>query len=234
MRIAAHEALLDQPAHLFDVERLLGDQRHVRAGGQPGVQRDPAGVPAHHLDEHHPLMRLGGAVQPVDGLGRDLQRGVVAECDVGAVDVVVDGLGHPDDGNVLLGEPVRGGQRALAADRDQHVDAVVVERLLDLVQPGPQLVGVDPRGAQHGAALGQQPVVAVVVPELDATVLQQAAPAVQEADDRRAVPHVAGAHHRPDDRVQARTVAASGQDSDPHGSIFPRYSAVGSGPRAAS
>ena len=129
-------------------------------------------------------MRLGGAVQPVDRLGGDGQRGVVTERHIGAVDVVVDGLRHTDDGHVLLGEPVRGRQCALAADRDENVDAVVVQCLLDLVQAGPQLVGMDPRGAQHGAALGQQPVVAVVVLELDAPVLQQASPPVKETDDR--------------------------------------------------
>ena len=206
VRIAAHEALFDQPAHLFDVERLLGNQRHVGAGRQPRVQCDPPGVAAHHLDQHHPLMRLGGAVQPVDGLGRHGQRGVVAESHVGAIDVVVDGLGHADHRDVLLGQPVRGGQRALAADRDEHVDAVVVERLLDLVEPGAQLLGVGPRGAQHRAALGQQPIVAVIVGQLDAPILQQSAPSVLET-------------RRPMSRIGPRMCARSpgsprsGQDS---------------------
>ena len=50
-------------------------------------------------------------------------------------------------------------------------------------RPGLQLVGVHPRGAEHGAALGEQPVVAVVVAQLDTTVLEQPTPAVEEADD---------------------------------------------------
>ena len=206
----------------------------MRAGGQPGVQRDPSGVAAHHLDEHHPLMRLRGAVQPVDGLGGDLQRRVVAERDVGAVDVVVDGLRNADHRDVLLRQPVRRRQRALAADRDQHVDAVVLQRLLDLVEAGAQLVGVDASGAQHGAALGEQPIVAVVVGQLDAPVLEQTAPAVEEPDDRRAVPDVGRPHDGPDHGIQARTVAAAGEHSDPHLLILPCQTAVGSGPRAAS
>ena len=222
MRISALEAPFDQPAHLFDIEGLLGDQRHVRARSQAGVQCDPAGVPAHHLDQHHSLMRFGGAVQPVDGVGGHHQCGVVAESHVGAVDVVVDGLGHTDDRNVFLGQPVRGRQRAFAADRDEDVDTVVIQRLLDLVQPGPQLVGVRAGGAQHRSALGQQPVVAVVVLELHAPVLQQPAPAVLESDHRRAVPGVAGAHYRPDDGVEARAVAAAGENSDPHALILHR------------
>ena len=34
----------------------------------PAVHRDPAGVPTHHLDDQRAVMRLGGGVQPVDGL----------------------------------------------------------------------------------------------------------------------------------------------------------------------
>ena len=215
------EPPLDQPAHLFDVERLLGNQGHVSAGGEPAVQCDPAGVAAHHLDEHHPLVRLGRGVQPVDGLGGDGQRGVVPERHVGAVDVVVDGLRHPDHGDVLLRQPVRGRQRALAADRDQHVDAVVVQRLLDLVQPSAQLVGMHAGGAEHRAALGQQAVVAIVVLQLDPPVFQQPAPAVPEADHRRAVAGVARAYDRANHRVQAWTVAAAGEYSDAHGPSLP-------------
>jgi len=38
-------------------------------------------------------------------------------------------------------------------------------------QPGLQLVRMDAGSAQHGSALGQQPVVAIVVVQLDAPVL---------------------------------------------------------------
>ena len=35
---------------VVDVERLLGSQDHGAAAGNAGIQCDPAGVPAHHLD----------------------------------------------------------------------------------------------------------------------------------------------------------------------------------------
>ena len=111
---------------------------------------------------------------------------------------------------------MRGGQRALAADRDQHVDAVVVERLHDLVEAGLQLVRVHPGGAEHRAALGQQTVVAVVVVELDTSVLEQATPAVLEPDHRGSVPRIPGPHHRANHSIQTRTVTATGEDSDAH------------------
>ena len=74
-----------QRADLLDVERLLGDQhRRSAPPAMPGVQRDPAGVPAHHLDHEDPVVGLGGGVQPVDRLDRDVDRGVEAEGEVGA------------------------------------------------------------------------------------------------------------------------------------------------------
>ena len=66
------EPLFDQSAHVLDVEGLLGDQGHVRAGRQARVQGDPAGVAAHDLDDEHAVVRLGGRVQAVDRVGGDL------------------------------------------------------------------------------------------------------------------------------------------------------------------
>ena len=71
--------MLEQAARLLDRDRLLGDQDHVGAAGDPGVERDPARMPAHHLDDHDAVVRLGGRVQPVDRLGRDRDRRVEAE-----------------------------------------------------------------------------------------------------------------------------------------------------------
>ena len=58
-------------ARLLDRDRLLGDQDHVGAARDPAHDGDPARVAAHHLDDHHAVVRLGGRVQAVDRLGRD-------------------------------------------------------------------------------------------------------------------------------------------------------------------
>ncbi|SKU46622.1 Uncharacterised protein [Mycobacteroides abscessus subsp. abscessus] len=129
-------------------------------------------MPTHHLDQHDPLMGFGCAVQPVDCLGGDGQRRIESECDIGAIDIVIDGLGHPDHGNVLVGQPAGGGEGAFSADRDQHIDPVVVEGLLDLIQSGTQPVGVGACGTEHRPALGEQPIIAIVVVKVDSAVLQ--------------------------------------------------------------
>ena len=123
-REAGLEPAADQLADLLEVEGLLRDQDHVGAAGEPGVEGDPAGVAAHHLDDQHPVVAVGGRVQAVDRLHRDVDRGVEAEGVVGGAEVVVDRLRHADDLDaVLVVEARRRAQRVLAADRDQPVDA---------------------------------------------------------------------------------------------------------------
>ena len=126
--LAALVPLLEQPARLLDGDRLLGDQDHVGAAGDAGVDRDPARVAAHHLDDHHAVVRLRRRVQAVDRLRRDRDGGVEAERVVGRVQVVVDRLRHADDREVVLRvQPRRDAERVLAADRDERVEPLALE-----------------------------------------------------------------------------------------------------------
>ena len=93
-RAAGVVAAPDPVAHLVHVERPLGHEDRVGAAGHAAVGGDPARVAAHHLHHHHPVVRLGGGVQPVDRVGGDLHGGVEAEGEVGARQVVVDRLRH--------------------------------------------------------------------------------------------------------------------------------------------
>ena len=149
--------VLDPRAHLGDVERHLGHEHDVGAARHPGVDRDPTGVTAHHLDDHHAVVALGGGVQPVDGIGRDLHRGVEPEGEVGGGEVVVDGLGHPDDGDArLLAETRRDAEGVLAADHDQRVDPLARQRV---EHPRGAVVGLErvgARRAEDGAAAVDQ------------------------------------------------------------------------------
>ena len=95
------------------------------------MQRDPAGVTAHDLDDEDAVVRLGRRVQPVDRLGRDVHGGVEAERVVGRREVVVDRLRYADDGDAVVVQRGRDAERVLAADRDEGVDAVRGEVGLD-------------------------------------------------------------------------------------------------------
>ena len=118
--LAALVPVLDLAARLLDRDRLLGDQDHVGAAGDPAHDRDPARVPAHHLDDHHAVVRLRGRVQPVDRLGADRDRRVEAERVVGRGQVVVDRLRDADDREAVLLEQPRRRRRACPRRRSRR------------------------------------------------------------------------------------------------------------------
>jgi hypothetical protein len=120
-----------RPQQLADLVDVIGPLRHedrVGAGGDPGVGRDPAGLTPHHLDHDHTVVRLGGRAQPVDRVGRDLHSGVEAERQLRAAEIVVDRLRHADDRHPRIRQASRDAERVVAADRDQRIDALRLER----------------------------------------------------------------------------------------------------------
>ena len=162
------------------------------------------------------MVGLGGGVQPVDRLGRDVDRGVEAEGEVGAGQVVVDRLRDADDVDAEVGELGGDAEGVLAADRDQRVDAVVGEVLLDLLDAALDLERVGPRGAEDGAAARQDAAALLGMPSSMVSALERALPAVAVADELVAVHLDALADDGADDGVEAGAVAASGEDSDAH------------------
>ncbi len=181
----------------------------------PGVQRDPAGMAAHHLDDQRAVVRLGRRVQPVDRLHGDVDRGVEPEGVVGGVEVVVDRLRHADDVDAHLAEPGRHAEGVLAAYRDQRVDAVVVQRGRDLVEAVVDLERVGARRAEDRAA-ARQDAAHLGHAERHRDVLERALPAVPEPDELVAVDADALADDGADHRVQAGAVAPAGQHTDSH------------------
>jgi hypothetical protein len=156
-------------------------------------------------------------VQAVDGLGRDVDGGVEAEGVVGACEVVVDRLRHPDDVDpevVQLGGDAEG---VLAADRDERVDAEVLQVAPDPLDAVGNCERVGARRAEDRAASRQQPAHSGDV-QRPGERFQGAAPPVAEAKERVPVLRHALADDRPDDRVESGAVPAPGEHADAHGS----------------
>ena len=211
--LAAVVPLLEQRAGGLDGDRLLGDQDHVGAAGDPGVERDPAGVAAHHLDDHDAVVRLRGRVQPVDRLGRDGDGRVEAERVVGAVEVVVDRLRDADHREAVLRVQAGGdAERVLAADRDERVQPFALEVLEHVLDAAVDLERVRARGAEDRAAARQDPGDVAALERLD-DPLDEPAPALAHGGDLPAAverPPGDGA----DDGVQPGAVAAAREDPD--------------------
>ncbi len=218
------EALVDLFADFFHFVGDLRDQDHVAAAGQPRFQGDPARVAAHHFDDHDPVVGFGRGMQLVDGHGGGVERRVKAEGDIGAVQVVVDGLGNADDGQAVFFKKKLGDAlRAVAADGQQHVDPVAFDGLHGLGRHVPGLLPAARRflgeaegivavgGSQDGTAPGQDPR-NVRQLEFADIVVDQAGIAVEDAADLDTEFPPGGIDHGADDRVQTRAIAAPGQD----------------------
>jgi hypothetical protein len=185
------------------------------------VQGDPAGVPAHDLDDQRTVVGLGRGVQPVDGLDRDRDRRVEAERVVGRAEIVVDRLGYADDRDALVGEAAGHAQRVLAADRDQSLDARVGERGPDLVDGALDLVRVRPGRAEDRAA-ARQDAADLIDPQRPVIAFHRSAPTVPEAYELVAVVADALTDDGPDDGVESGAVAPSGEHADTHGAVLSR------------
>ena len=101
----------------------LRDDDRLGAARDARHQRQVAAVAPHHLDQERALVRRGRDLQAVDRLERDVQRGVDADRDLGARQIVVDRRRDADDLEAHLRQRQRPGLRAVAADDDQAVDA---------------------------------------------------------------------------------------------------------------
>ena len=163
VHLAAPEALDGQLSRVLVVPRDLRDQDEVGAAGDAGRQRELSRGPPHHLDDEDALQGGRRVADAHDGVEHGVERGVEADREVAAADVVVDGRGDADDLDAALHELVPAGQRAIAADDDEalHVEtlqrlegALLAVRRLELGAAGrPQEGAAAVHDAAHGAVV---------------------------------------------------------------------------------
>ncbi len=211
-----------QPFHvvveLVEGDALLVQVGPLRAAGQAAHQRQVAAVATHGLHHVAPGGGRRRQLDPVDRLDDHVQRGVGADRQLRAGQVVVDGRRHADDRNAesrvavpLLMQQVGRLVGVPAADHQQRVDPVVLELAADRVQV--LQGGNGPPHAQVGAAVGR--------PGLDVAPGQFADPAVAQPWEAvvDAEHGVAAADPEPDGRprrgVHAGRQPAAVDDADP-------------------
>ena len=202
-------------AQLLHGRFLLGNENRVGAGGHARVQGDPADVAAHDLGHHATVVSVTGGAQAIHRLGSDADSRVEAEGVVGGVEVVIDGLGHPDDLHSRVGQSFRRREGAFAADGDEGVESMLGDDLVDAVDAAAPLEGIRAARAENRAALLRD-ALDLVAAQGNRVVLDKSFPAVFEADKLVPVNGRAGEHGSADDRVQAGGVSARGQHSDAH------------------
>ena len=218
--LAAARAGFDRRGDLFDVIGDFGHQQDVRPARDTGVERQPAGLVAHNLDDHAAPVAGGGGMDAVDDVRGDVHGRMEAERHIGHPDVVVDRLGQADDVEPFLAEQVGGLVRAVAAQAYEAVELhalVVFLHGLDLVD----VVLADDAHVAVGRALGAQDRAAqrqnagkLLAAHGAVVALNQAAVAILNADDLGVEHGIRGARNAANGGVEARAIAAAGQDAD--------------------
>ena len=158
-------------------------------------------------------MAGGGVADFVGALHNGVQRRVVADGGVGAVQVVVDGAGQADHREVeLVGKDARAGERAVAADDDDGVDAVAACHVVGQLAAFGGLELLAARRLEDGAA-ALDDVGDVLGVEVNDFVGDEAAVAAVNALDLETVENC-GAGDRADGGVHSRRIASRGEDAD--------------------
>ena len=184
--LAVIVVVLEQGADVVDVDFLLRNEDDVRAAGDAGGIGDPAGIAAHDFNDDDAVVRVGGGVDAVDGLGGD--QTAVSKPKVWSVPLMSLSmvLGTPTAGHAVFAEEEGDGLRVVAAEGDEGVDLVELEDFLHLLDAAGNLLHVGARGVEDGAAL-QLDAVDVFKGERNEVVVEHAPPAIEEADEFVAV-----------------------------------------------
>ena len=145
---------------------------------------------------------------------------------VPAMSLSID-FGTPTTGTPSSTRRARRAQRAVAADYDERVEPLALDRRGDRRATLAVDVWVAPRRAEDRPAALQQAAHRVSVERADAA-LHQPVPAVEDPDDLGTVLSVRAGDHTADRRVQAGAVATAGEDPDAaHRAILSRLGNAG-------
>jgi len=217
--VAAAAAAFDGGGDVFHVVGNFWNENDVRPARNARSEREPAGAVPHDFGDDDAVVAVRGAVQPVNGLGGNVQRGGKAKSGVGHGHVVVDRLGQGDDVEAGLMQAQGVFLRAAAAEADEAIEAPLLVVVHDdtghvlRAAIDDHAVGLVTAGAEDGAADGKDAGERVLV-ELDAAVVHEAAKAVAEADEFHAVIADGGFADTADGGVKAGAVAARREDAD--------------------
>ena len=109
-------------AHLLQVERHLGQEDPIRARADAAVERHPARVAAHHLQNQDAPVALGRVPQAVGRIESHADRRIEAERVVCIIEIVIHRLGDADRRQSQLEQLGSDPQRILAAHGHDGVE----------------------------------------------------------------------------------------------------------------
>ena len=197
----------------------------MRAARDPAVQRDPARVTAHDLQDHDPLVARRRGVQAIERVHHGGHGGIKTERHRGRGQVVVDRLRHADAVDAGLLQLQRRRHGTVTADDDERFHPQILQLLLrgrdDLRR---DLHGISRAyfrhkmpaigRAENGAAARHDPAGTAAIQDDVLAGWKQPFETILKADDFE-VELLRRESDAAKDCVQTRTVAAAGENADP-------------------
>jgi len=209
--VATGERLAD----LTDVEGFLGHKGDRGAAGDPGPGGDVAHVATHDLNDHDAIVRLGCGVESVNRIRGDLDSRVETEGALGAINVVVDRLGHADQRNALLIDTTRRGEGSLTTNHHERINLAPRHCGAHSIHAIREHEGLISARTDDRAA-PRQNAAAILDRELHAPVIEQPAPAVEETENLGPEFTFSLSNHCTDHGIETRAVTTTGEDTNSH------------------
>ena len=180
------------------------------------LQRDPSGVPAHYFYNHHPVVALCSCVQPIYRVGGNLHCCLKTKSGISSNNVIVNGLGHSDNGQAeLFVEQRANRERAIPTNNNQRIQPIVLDRLADSLVTIRGVIGASSPCAQNSAAPRKYAAHCSSV-ERHTSLLHDAVPRVEKPNDLIAITRLGLANYCTNDGIQARAIAAASEYADSH------------------
>src|SRR5580698_2100442 len=174
---------------------------------------------AHDFGDDDAVMAVRSTMQTVNGFGRNIQRGGVAEGGVGHGHVVINGLGQSDDVEAGLVKAQRILLRSAAAEADEAIEtpffviahncfghiarAAVNDHAMRFIAAGAEDGAADGKDARESGAVEPEPIVFHEAPET-----------VAKADDFHAIEAKARFANATNGSVEAGAVSAGSENAD--------------------
>ncbi len=185
------------------------------------------GIAPHDFQDHDTVMRRGCRLQPIQCLDRNIDRRGKADRIFRQSQIVIDGFGNPHQIDAThFGQPMQDRHTAIPANPDQGIKAKLAipgnhfGRTVGKTAIGHRIMERITliHGAKNRTTQTQHSVIIDVIVQINRLrrVLHQTVCSLPDANHVPAITKYRTAHNRQNNRIQARTIATTGQNSDPH------------------
>ena len=215
----ALDPVTDLADNHIHTKRNLRNQNRISAAGHACMQSDPTGIPSHHFQNHHPVMRFRSGMQTIQRPAGNPDRRVKTEGSFCAGDIIINGLGNTDDFHADFSQFQSYGVSTVSADHHQCLYVVPLQVFQNTVRHvaknilavlfHPIMKRIVPVGRAEDCSTARQNAGHILVTHGDHHILHQTLESVLNPLDSHAFAK-SRPNHSTNYRIQARAISPAG------------------------